>query len=99
MRKLKRHLGNVNDNWKAKNDAKCSGNGDRAFAIGNQDFMLSYPLTPHPRLTDEKTGLTSGVSADVMSRAQTVKALVNRCSRIQKGRYQPPTGYETCWRT
>jgi hypothetical protein len=41
MRKLKRHLGNLDDNWKAKDDAKCSGNGDRAFAIGNQDFMLS----------------------------------------------------------
>ena len=35
-------------------------------------------IAPHPRLTYEKTGLTSEVSGDVTSKVRTVKALVNR---------------------
>jgi len=51
-----------------------------------------FVLSPHPRLTHEKTGLTSGVSADVMSRVQTVTTLVIRCSRVRKRQYQATTG-------
>ena len=40
--------------------------------------MSSPRIAPHPRLTYEKTGLTSEVSGDVTSKNQTVKALVNR---------------------
>jgi hypothetical protein len=44
------------------------------------------------RLAHKKRGLTSGVSAGVMSRAQTETALVIRCSRVQRRRYQTPMG-------
>jgi hypothetical protein len=62
----------MNDDGKAHGDAGCSV---MIPLLVEQGFVLS----PHPRLTHEKTGLTSEVSADVMTRVQTVTALVIRC--------------------
>lgn len=58
-------------------------------------FHVIHPRFIPPRPTYEKTGLTSGVLADVTPTVQITKAAVNCCSRVQEGRYRLLAEYET----